>query len=45
MPRDRAVRQAGQLIVVGEMVKVLLLLEKLRLHFPADADVVRGERE
>ena len=43
--KEQAVRQAGELVVMREMVEMLLLLQQLRLDFPAQRDVVRGEGE
>jgi hypothetical protein len=40
---EQAVRQARELVVVSEMIEMLLLLEKLRLHLAAYRDVVGRE--
>ena len=41
----QAVRQAGELIVMREVIEVLLLLEQLILDLRAQGDVVRAQRE
>jgi hypothetical protein len=43
--QKQPIRQAGELVVVREMIQMLLFLEKLRLDLPAQRDVVCGERE
>ncbi len=42
---EQPVRQTRELVMVRQVIQVLLLLQQLRFHFTAQADVVRGEAQ
>jgi len=39
------VRESGEVIVMGEVIELLVLLEQLRLHLAANGDIVHRHRE